>query len=1570
MLQVISGPASLHWRDPKKLAYLLAPVVAHSRAEQERFYHIFEQYYTELLTQATEADKAEDKLLWLKKIRAWAYKWWWTLPALVGVFALGYWIITLWPKPAPKGISIGYTLDSTPVRVGDTARFTLNTRNIDTSNAHIRWQLLDKKSGQVEAEKTGTKSWQIPFTTLQGNHAKAVAVEIHEKRRDSTFRYQSDLTIECTNPPQLEGLNLPVNLPPGESFTFVPNVVDETPDLQFSWNFGDNQSSTERSPKHSYLEEGSYTVELKVTRTGQSGFCTTRTAATMRVGEDQVFLPYYDLQYDPVQTRATFGWLPWLVVFCLGAATFYYIFRWAKTQAPKPPEPETPKPLNPSADRPPYEIPFRPLNSLIRNLGGQFRLADALRRRQEGLRQEVDVPKTLNATIAGGGFPTLQFRSTTRPADYLFLVDEQNETSHQGRLLRHLVKVLHDQDVHAEVFYYRTEFFHFWNNQYPQGITLEQISRLCPEHRLVVFGDAHALLDPYAQGTQMLRHETVIDLQRWKQRLLLSPRPPQSWDYREAGIHGLLPIFPTDLAGQMAAANFIDNGMAPEDLPNTFSAWRDRLAGTRSEPDVNRRWRSAADHAEYLGYGSDLYRWFCALALYPTPTWEITLAIGAALGIPLNADNLLILSRIPSLQEGKINPRLRKELLTDLQLYDQELAREAIADELEASLAEATPGFAHRALQSNLAVQRFALSPFSAASQTLVKSLMAQGWFNKLQIEDLGGVAVRELTPIERSNRATKKGFAQQQRYQQTEEAPYEASYTEESVAQSNMPDFREGDMPLVADENTLRQFLERYNETEQPQETTTPPEPPPKPKRINREFWRMIACAAGVLVVVFTMIRLDSTPRLHRWAYGEDPRERIYDPKVKMRGNPLVREAILIDSAAILNNQAVQLYREQAFAELQRMGSGSSTTPQTYAYPPQVRELLARAMRVDKQNFSAALNLARLDYNIGVSMYQAARNSSPMQNPDSLALLTLDEQGKMSMYFRNESVPQSAKMAYARLYLAGQHAQGVIYYLINTTQDPVLAEQVYQNLLDAGFFDTTSIRPNLATLLQKEPSRIYDIFPGTDTNNGLQVQVNYYTNPNRDASLRLRLVALERKAGGGSTIATYVPRQDLQAKSRDNTERLTLQANLRKPGDQRRTDSLRVELVRNNPNPRDIVAVAKLTIPYRKTWGIPAELPDDGQQVQMNGNVVDAGTGKALYAKATVQWNWQYRDGRKIAGQASTQDRYIIRGDLSRVSGLEIQVIAQGYRPYTKSFTLAELQRMNERLPEVKLEPQDQQNMDTRQQQQESNRRENSKWYDPSLPEMVRVNGGTFTMGCIDGQDTDCSASEKPPHEVRLSDYFIGKYEVTNAEFAIFLNDIKDNPTRSIYPDEAIDEHRWGLQKIAGNETLQWAPAKGYEKYPVINVSWNWAKAYCDWLNRKTGQQYRLPTEAEWEYAARGGQNGNKKRFRFAGSDQLANVAWFLDNARGTNPVGQKSPNQLGIYDMSGNVYEWCQDWYASYSADNQTNPTGPASGREKVMRGGSFGMFQETLYVSKREQNFPNLSNQNLGFRVVRVP
>jgi len=218
----------------------------------------------------------------------------------------------------------------------------------------------------------------------------------------------------------------------------------------------------------------------------------------------------------------------------------------------------------------------------------------------------------------------------------------------------------------------------------------------------------------------------------------------------------------------------------------------------------------------------------------------------------------------------------------------------------------------------------------------------------------------------------------------------------------------------------------------------------------------------------------------------------------------------------------------------------------------------------------------------------------------------------------------------------------------------------------------------------------------------------------------------------------------------------------------------------------------------------------------------------------------------------------------------------------------------------------------------------------------MIYVEGGTFQMGSNDRFDNGL-----PVHSVTLSSYYIGQTEVTQALWKAVMG---SNPSSF----------------------------KG-DNRPVEKVSWNDCQTFIAKLNKLTGERFRLPTEAEWEYAARG---GNKSRGnKYAGSNDIKAVAWYTVNAYdqgesshdyGTHVVKTKSPNELGIYDMSGNVWEWCQDWYGFYSSSAQTNPTGPASGSYRVIRGGSWNNSARFCRAAYRGLGTPSGAAYDLGLRL----
>ena len=291
--------------------------------------------------------------------------------------------------------------------------------------------------------------------------------------------------------------------------------------------------------------------------------------------------------------------------------------------------------------------------------------------------------------------------------------------------------------------------------------------------------------------------------------------------------------------------------------------------------------------------------------------------------------------------------------------------------------------------------------------------------------------------------------------------------------------------------------------------------------------------------------------------------------------------------------------------------------------------------------------------------------------------------------------------------------------------------------------------------------------------------------------------------------------------------------------------------------------------------------------------------------------------DGRKVGETPYTLSSIL-------VGKHKVELRKSGYTAWAKEITVAEGQTVSLNATLTKQTAQTAQTSQTSTSSTSVN----------AFCEMVYVEGGTFTMGDTFGGG---NSDERPTHSVTLSPFYIGKYEVTQAQW----------------------------KSVMGNNPSNF---KG-DNLPVENVSWNDIQEFIRKLNAKTGKKYRLPTEAEWEYAARGGRKS--QGYEYSGSNDIDAVAWYYYNSNDkTHPVGQKQPNELGIYDMTGSVWEWCADWRGSYSGWSQTNPTGPSSGSSRVLRGGCWYNYASRCRVLYRAGDDPSNRFNYCGFRLVLCP
>jgi formylglycine-generating enzyme required for sulfatase activity len=221
----------------------------------------------------------------------------------------------------------------------------------------------------------------------------------------------------------------------------------------------------------------------------------------------------------------------------------------------------------------------------------------------------------------------------------------------------------------------------------------------------------------------------------------------------------------------------------------------------------------------------------------------------------------------------------------------------------------------------------------------------------------------------------------------------------------------------------------------------------------------------------------------------------------------------------------------------------------------------------------------------------------------------------------------------------------------------------------------------------------------------------------------------------------------------------------------------------------------------------------------------------------------------------------------------------------------------------------------------------------------MVSIQGGSFTMGCVNPQDSECYYWEKPRHTVSVSSYYLGKYPVTVKEWKAVMGTTPNS-------------------------------SKNCSECPMENITWYEAMEFISKLNQLTGKYYRLPTEAEWEYAAKGGNMSHG--YKFPGSNDPKHVAWYDSISGGvSHPVGQKQPNELGLYDMGGNVWQWCSDWFDDkyYSNSPSNNPQGPSAGNNyRCVRGGSWWGPVIDCRSCNRDRYPPDAKDDDVGFRIAR--
>jgi|GEM_PF-709362 len=1187
------------------------------------------------------------------------------------------------------------------------------------------------------------------------------------------------------------------------------------------------------------------------------------------------------------------------------------------------------------SDEAPYRLPIKIRHDRPIVLADEFPvIVNRLKGRELAERLRLHVPRTVAATVQRGGLLTPRFQALSRPVEYVLLIDKNNEQNHQAQLFEYLYQHLLQQEVYAERYFFDGTPLFCWNDQHPAGLPIERVLQRHGDARLLVLGDGYSFINPATGELE----DGLRALAPWKQRALLTPAAMAGWNYREAILSRFFFVLPSSLDGIVQVVRHFEALPTP-----SLRDWKYELGSGDRPLDLPGTGLAAALHDQI---GPDLTRWVTACAVYPELHWDLTLELGdtlsAADGAPVSApllsfQNVATLARLPWFRQGYMPPEVRSQLLSSAQLAPEERkkVRGAIVRILEANAPANPDSYAAEEHRLHLALNRMLVAALPAERRK---------WLERYR--ELHGLGVREdnVSMVEVDRHFNKVlDFPLPQRL-------LEALFP----SGRRVLGWRSG-VPLAAAALLAAALWGLGRLIPQPCPGTTVEMPD------TRELYCLQtpddSLAFNALQASRAADRLDIA-QARRWC------EQVRDWAADARRFPPQRVDTLFDLPlrAHLWNSALQAYNRREYRrsiELLRLLRWSMALRNPGAAPPTAADpaalLYAQALEAEGISHyflrettpasAAADSIAAyqpgyfegrrpnlrllLDYDYVDTL---AQNRIRVRRAQRYGFL--DERGMPlwrgnqlpydhAFHFRDGEAVVTVGQRQCRVSLDCQIDPARCVGLLGDRQGRVLDAATGNPVANATVRAADAATTTLDRLRAADAPGLYTARTdarGRYTLQGLPAvpQLLLYAEaPGYDSAVLrtdpgaewpvLRLQSLEAadwaRAKAADTPEAYGEYLAKHPNGANAAEARRLQTDGLSDRERNAWEDARKE---------NTIAAYETYLRRYPNGAFRAEA--DTRIVALR----DAADWQRALQTNTIPAYEAYLNAHPQSPNADEARRrlYSLREAEAWARAVEANT-REAYETYLRDF------------PEGPNAAEAKRRM--------GDPGGNKVITDPLVGAFVLVKGGTFTMGCKDGRDSGCNSDEKPDHQVTLKDFYIGQTEVTQAQWRAVMGED---------PPELV--------------------SNGCDDCPVESVSWDDIQEFISKLNaRSAGTRYRLPTEAEWEYAARGG--AKSRGYRYAGSNNIGEVAWYeRTSGSKTQPVKGKNPNELGLYDMSGNVWEWCADWYGDYSSKDQSNPTGPSTGSHRVFRGGSWPFSAVCCRPAARSRWGPGGRGYDLGFRL----